>query len=284
MSGEWKGKYYSEENTEYLIIFTRDSTASVSKNGKTASEWSYTFSGDMIKFPNNSSVEAREVRKVSDKLIGKIEKNLTKCTWLNYDHFNHNVLNYYIECNILDNDPCQKDYTMIPGIDLALLRKNRKVRLTDDQAKRVIDDIYHYDLFEWCKTNFDYVNDWIAECGSSGDIIKDIQGGQYQQISEELYQNMEEMLLLFTYNYLYVNEIILNDEQLEELERDINQVQTIKRDLDNYIHSSTRQPYTIIVSKISFIVSILASVLSAKFNATASTSAGFFGEPNSSSP
>ena len=69
MSGEWKGKYYSEENTEYLIIFTSDSTASVSKNGKTASEWSYTFSGDMIKFPNNSSVEAREVRKVSDKLI-----------------------------------------------------------------------------------------------------------------------------------------------------------------------------------------------------------------------
>ena len=42
-------------------------------------------------------------------------------------YLNHNVLNYYIECNILDNDPSQKDYAMIPGIDLALLRKNRKV-------------------------------------------------------------------------------------------------------------------------------------------------------------
>ena len=39
-------------------------------------------------------------------------------------------------------------------------------------------------------------------------------------------------------------------DKIDELERDINQVQTIKRDLDNYIHSSTRQPYTIIVSKI----------------------------------
>lgn len=39
-------------------------------------------------------------------------------------------------------------------------------------------------------------------------------------------------------------------DKIEELESDINQVQTIKRDLDNYIHSSTRQPYTIIVSKI----------------------------------
>ncbi len=69
MSGEWKGKYYSERNTEYHITFTSDSTASVSKDDKEASEWSYTFSGDMINFPNNSSVEAREVRKVSDKLV-----------------------------------------------------------------------------------------------------------------------------------------------------------------------------------------------------------------------
>lgn len=83
-------------------------------------------------------------------------------------------------------------------------------------------DIYYSDLFEWCKSNFGYVDEWIEECGSSGDIIKDIQGGQYKQISDELYENMEEMLLLFAYNYLFENEIILNDEQLEELESDIS--------------------------------------------------------------
>lgn len=83
-------------------------------------------------------------------------------------------------------------------------------------------DIYYSELFEWCKNNFEYVNDWVAECGSSGDIIKDIQGGQYKQISDELYENMEEMLLLFAYDYLFTNEIILNDEQLEELESDIS--------------------------------------------------------------
>ena len=83
-------------------------------------------------------------------------------------------------------------------------------------------DIYYSDLFEWCKGNFGYVNEWIEECGSSGDIIKDIQGGQYKQISDELYENMEEMLLLFAYNYLFANGIILNDEQLEELESDIS--------------------------------------------------------------
>lgn len=83
-------------------------------------------------------------------------------------------------------------------------------------------DIYYSDLFEWCKGNFGYVDEWLEECGSSGDIIKDIQGGQYKQISDELYENMEEMLLLFAYNYLFTNEIILNDEQLEELESDIS--------------------------------------------------------------
>lgn len=83
-------------------------------------------------------------------------------------------------------------------------------------------DIYYYNLFEWCKDNFDYVNDWIAECGSSGDIIKDIQGGQYKQYSDELYENLEDMLLLFAYDYLFKNEIYLNDEQLEQLERDIS--------------------------------------------------------------
>lgn len=82
-------------------------------------------------------------------------------------------------------------------------------------------DIYHYNLFEWCKYNFEYVNDWVSECGSSGDIINDIQGGQYQQISQELYSNLNEMLLLFTYDYLYKNEYVLNDEQLEELENEI---------------------------------------------------------------
>ena len=83
---------------------------------------------------------------VPDDLINKIEKNLSKCSWLNYDHFNHNVLNYYAECNILDNDPCQKEYTAIPGIDLIQLRKNKTYSLSDEQAKKIIADIYHYNL------------------------------------------------------------------------------------------------------------------------------------------
>lgn len=83
---------------------------------------------------------------VPDKLIEKIESNLSKCSWLNYDHFNNNVLNYYIECNRLDSDPSQKEYNCVSGIDLKLLRKNKIVSLSDEQVKQIIKDIYHYDL------------------------------------------------------------------------------------------------------------------------------------------
>ena len=83
---------------------------------------------------------------VPDDLISKIENNPEQCMWLNYDHFNHNVLNYYIECNILDNDPCQKEYSTIPGIDLRILRKNKQYELNDEQIKKIISDIYKYDI------------------------------------------------------------------------------------------------------------------------------------------
>lgn len=79
-------------------------------------------------------------------LINKIEKNLDKCRWLNYDHFNHNILNYYNECNILDCDPSQKQYSLISGIDFEVLRQKKEFKLNDEQARHVIADIYHYDI------------------------------------------------------------------------------------------------------------------------------------------
>lgn len=80
------------------------------------------------------------------KLINKIERNLDKCEWLSYEHFNNNILNYYDECNIFDNDPFQKEYSLIPGIDLAKLRKDKIYKLNNEQTKRIISDIYHYDI------------------------------------------------------------------------------------------------------------------------------------------
>ena len=50
-----------------------------------------------IYFENIQSAEIIDLAtyEVPDSLINKIEANIGKFDWLNYDHFNHNILNYY---------------------------------------------------------------------------------------------------------------------------------------------------------------------------------------------
>ena len=91
-------------------------------------------------------------------------------------------------------------------------------------------DIYYYNLFDWLKNNYSDVEDAIDEFGEPRDakghfdIIKAIQQGQYYQFTNELYENFEDMMLLFIYDYLQKNDINLNDEQIEELENYISSV------------------------------------------------------------
>ena len=101
-----------------------------------------------INFENIKSAQIIEFSsyEIPIALLEKIENNLDKFEWLNYDKFNHNILNYYAECNYLDADPCQDDYTLIPGIDLNILLKNKRFSLNDEQMKKFINDIYRYDI------------------------------------------------------------------------------------------------------------------------------------------
>ena len=93
----------------------------------------------------------------ADKLAEKIESNLDKFQWMNYDHFNHNVLNYYIECNTLDGDPSQKEYALIDGVDLSVLRKNKSYKLNDEQMGQIIKQIYHYDAKKASNSHYSLV-------------------------------------------------------------------------------------------------------------------------------
>ena len=150
--GKWLNISYinkNNENTFYWIAikdidFNRKSFYVSMFNNKKSMDSFDTW----IYFESIQSAEVIDFTSydVPDALIYKIENNLSKCTWLNYDHFDHNILNYYAECNILDSDPTQKEYTSIPGIDLSVLRKYKTYKLSDDQAKKIISDIYHYDI------------------------------------------------------------------------------------------------------------------------------------------
>lgn len=79
-------------------------------------------------------------------------------------------------------------------------------------------DIYVSDLFDWGKSNFEYINEASQEFGSNPDIIKQIQQGQFLCYEQELYNNQSDVLKLYAYNYLKDNEIETTDEQLDDLE------------------------------------------------------------------
>ena len=72
----------------------------------------------------------------------KIEKNPEAFEFLHYENFNNNVLEYFKECNVLDNDPFQKNYKMVEGIDYELLTKNKSFSLNKEQENEIIHMIY----------------------------------------------------------------------------------------------------------------------------------------------
>ena len=102
-------------------------------------------------------------------------------------------------------------------------------------------DIYCADLFEWAKHNFDIIEEANEEMGAPNDIIKQIQQGQFVAFERDLYENLEDILKNYMYDYIEKdlkieelteeqNENLLdwdfsdNNEQLENLVDHINEI------------------------------------------------------------
>lgn len=102
-------------------------------------------------------------------------------------------------------------------------------------------DIYYADLFEWAKHNFDIIEEANEEMGAPNDIIKQIQQGQFIAFERDLYENLEDILKFYMYDYIEKdlkieelteeqNENLLdwdfsdNNEQLENLVDHINEI------------------------------------------------------------
>lgn len=98
-------------------------------------------------------------------------------------------------------------------------------------------DIYYDDLFEWCKHNFDYVNDAIKEFGSSGDIIRDIRQGQYLQYTNELYEELDNIIYNYAINYIIEHYEEITDDQFEKIEDELYKIDNNNKfaDIDEMI-------------------------------------------------
>ena len=95
-------------------------------------------------------------------------------------------------------------------------------------------DIYTYDLFEWGKNNFESIDEATKEFGNPGDIIKQIQQGQYYAFEQELYDNRFDVMKYFAYSYLNDNNIKIDDSQEEDLVDYLSRIDTDER-IENVI-------------------------------------------------
>lgn len=150
--GKWMNVHYKNSEEQTTIFWMAVYDISFEDQKLTVKMFndnkSYETIQGTISFKNIETAEIIELSNydVPDYLISKIENNLDKCKWLEYDKFNNNILNYYKECSYLDSDPFQKDYGMIPGIDLDVLRKTKEYILNEEQLKKLLDNIYKYDI------------------------------------------------------------------------------------------------------------------------------------------
>lgn len=90
-------------------------------------------------------------------------------------------------------------------------------------------DIYNYDLLEWAKNNYSYIEEAIDQFGfpqenGRADFFRAIMQGQYLAYEQELYENLKDILKFFVFDYIEKQlEIIeITEEQLEEIEIEID--------------------------------------------------------------
>ncbi len=96
-----------------------------------------------------SSIQTIELLKfshyqVSDELIRKIDEDITLRKY-EFDQYDSNVLNYYLECYKANQDPFLHKLHLIPNIDLQELINQNPYSLTNQQQKTIINEIYHND-------------------------------------------------------------------------------------------------------------------------------------------
>lgn len=96
-----------------------------------------------------ASIQSAEILKfshydVSDQLIKKIEED-TSLQIYEFDKYDNNILNYFLECYKANHDPFLHKLHVIPNIDLSKLIYHNPYTLSDEQQKYLIKNIYNND-------------------------------------------------------------------------------------------------------------------------------------------
>lgn len=111
-------------------------------------------------------------------------------------------------------------------------------------------DIYYSDLIQWLKddsTAPEYIEEAVKEFGIDShnfDFLRLLQQGQYYKAEQELYDDVDKMLLFYAYNYIKDKGIEeITDEQNEELEdickyNDVDRFSIIDSKIDDLLENT----------------------------------------------
>lgn len=92
--------------------------------------------------------------------------------------------------------------------------------------------IYYSDIKNFIANNIDAVTDAIAEFGWDGcgsDLYKAGQMAEYLTIERDIYNNLDDIVICTAYKYLIDNDISLSEEKLEQLQKDLNDIDNNNR-------------------------------------------------------
>ena len=78
---------------------------------------------------------------VPEALEEKLRISSKEYPWLEYDSYRNSLLNYYLDCRHLDNDPSQKEGNFLPGVDVERLLSIGQIPLNEEQEQIVAKSI-----------------------------------------------------------------------------------------------------------------------------------------------
>lgn len=114
-----------------------------------------------------SSIQSAEILKfsqydVADELIKQLDEDESLSKY-QFDRFDNDILNYYLECYKANNDPFLHKSHMIPGLDFTILLKQSPYYLNERQQHHIIKKVYNNDY----NTYYEYE---LAFCEFSIDL------------------------------------------------------------------------------------------------------------------
>ncbi|MDH5379910.1 MAG: AAA domain-containing protein [Cyclobacteriaceae bacterium] len=137
-----------------------------------------------------SRIQTAEILKFSfydvpEKLIKKLDEDESLQVY-EFDRYDNNILNYFLECYKSNKDPFLHKAHLIQGVDLTELAQKNPYQLTDEQQKQIIKDIYHNDYNKYYSYEL-AISEFSIDLKSKGKFVIAYRKLTFDPVHKKLY-------------------------------------------------------------------------------------------------